>query len=109
MIIAATNITTEPEDQTVNSSSTVTFHCDAETDYRMENQLQIEWRKNGVRIDFRSTKRYRYNTADHSLTIIDASVEDSADYTCVANNSLDSDSLTSTLLVRGKKKVELWT
>ena len=52
--LGATVITNPPSDQTVNDSSTVTFHCEAVTDEEEEAHLEIYWLKDGQEIHYES-------------------------------------------------------
>ncbi|ELT99433.1 hypothetical protein CAPTEDRAFT_120325, partial [Capitella teleta] len=95
-----TTIHERPHDATVNASTDVIFKCNATTDELEDHNLKYEWRKNGRLIDFQREGRLSMNMNDHSLIITGAQVEDSAEYTCVAGNGLDNDSISATLKVK---------
>ena len=58
---AATMITKQPNDQTVNASSTVTFNCDATTDMEEMAHLEIKWLKDGEEINYESERTISLN------------------------------------------------
>ena len=58
---AATMITKQPNDQTVNASSTVTFDCDATTDLEEKAHLEIKWLKDGEEINYESERTISLN------------------------------------------------
>ena len=97
-----TFIDTAPQDQEVNATMDVVFECGATTDPLEAARLEIKWKRDGDEIDFKVQKRLRYNVNDHTLTIIGSEVTDSGEYTCVADNGLDSDEVTAQLTVKGK-------
>ena len=54
-------ITKQPNDQTVNASSTVTFNCDATTDMEEMAHLEIKWLKDGEEINYESERTISLN------------------------------------------------
>ncbi len=64
--------------------------------------LEITWLKDGVEIDLVREGRYDMDVVTKSLTIRGARVDDSSTYTCLADNGIDTDEVTASLVVRGK-------
>ena len=96
-----TVITRGPEDRSVNATQDVILHCDATTDNAEVSKLRIEWLRNGNKIDYETEGRLSMNMQDHSLKITGAQVMDTAEYTCIASNGLDSVSQKAKLTVKG--------
>ena len=90
------------KDKEVNATAKVEFSCQATTDPAEQSKLRIEWKRNGQTIDYEQEGRISKNMADNSLTISQAMVSDTAAYTCVASNGLDSDEFTVQLTVKGE-------
>ena len=88
----------------MDARTDVVFKCNATTDYLEKDYLKYQWQKNGKVIDFEREGRLSMNVNEHTLIISQAQVSDSARYTCVADNGLDSDSITAELKVRGKTR-----
>ena len=89
-----------PRSQTVNVGDEVVLRCAAETDEH--ETLTVEWRRDGVPINFQTSTHVRLNASDNSLVIRTAAVVDTAQYTCHASNGLDEvESPPATLTVRG--------
>jgi receptor-type tyrosine-protein phosphatase zeta len=95
-----TIILVPPETQTVNASEDIILRCDAETDPAEKSKLKIEWHRNGFPIDFTNEGRVSMNMMDNSLKITGCQVRDTAEYTCIASNGLDSTEVTAKLTVR---------
>ena len=102
MIITAapTRITAGPVSQTVNVSDEVSLQCAAVTD--QYETLTVEWLRDGVPVNFRTSTYLRLDDHDNSLIIASAAVLDTAQYTCRAGNGLDEvESPPAQLTVRG--------
>lgn len=97
-----TIMNTVAEDKTVNASQNAEFPCEAVTDEQEKHNLKYTWRKDGRIIDFQREGRLSMNVITHALIITGAQVEDSAEYTCTADNGLDSAEVKATLVVKGK-------
>ena len=91
-----------PEDQVAIANTDVVFECQAFTDPREVAHLTIRWKRNGQLINFENESRFLYSDADNTLTIIQCEVNDSGNYTCVADNGLDSYKATAMLIVNSK-------
>ena len=102
MISGRTEIITAPISQVVNTSTTVIFHCEAITDLTELKNLEYKWKFNKFDVLELGDTRISQNTREHSLQIMGATVRDTGDYTCVAQNSIDSDEATARLVVQGK-------
>jgi len=101
-IPAPTVIIESPQNVLLNKSSNATLRCGVETDSAERSNLRVEWRKNDVTIDFAKDTRVSLNAHDFSLFIRHSRVDDTASYTCHANNGLDSaDSNPAKLTVQG--------
>jgi len=97
---APTRIVEGPVSQTVNVGDAVVLSCSAVTD--QYETLTLEWRRDGVPVDFSRSTHVGLDDDDHSLIIDSAVVIDTAQYTCHAGNGLDQvDSPPATLTVRG--------
>ena len=89
-----------PRSHTVDVGDEVVLNCEAVTD--PYETLTVEWRQDGIPIDFQTTSHLRFNEQNNSLIILTAAVTDTADYTCHASNGLDEvESPPATLTVRG--------
>lgn len=93
-----TVITKSPQDQTVNVTDDVTLQCDVTTDAAEMEQLKVFWKKNEDRIDFARDDRLQLDPVDHSLIIRSAEIDDTAVYTCHADNGLDAASSEAAIL-----------
>ena len=97
-----TFIYNRPQDQEVNATIDVVLECGALTDARESAQLSIMWKRNGDRIDFETEPRFLHDATDDTLTIIASEVGDSGNYSCLAENGVDSDEVIIVLTVNGK-------
>ena len=77
------------------------FTCTATTDPEEVQNLEIRWKKDGDFIDYRVAQRMFKNIMDNSLSISGTIAQDTAKYTCVAVNGLDSDEASAQLVVQG--------
>ena len=68
-----------PQPYEVEAGDTATFRCNAVADTDL--RLEINWLKDGRRIDFDSEPRF-IQTNDNSLTITKTTELDSGSYTC---------------------------
>ena len=68
-----------PQPYEVEAGDTATFRCNAVADTDL--RLEINWLKDGRRIDFDSQPRF-IQTNDNSLTITKTTELDSGSYTC---------------------------
>ena len=90
-----------PASRTVNVGEEVVLRCDAATD--PYETLAVEWRVDGIPVNFQTSSHLHLNDEDNSLVISAAAVTDTAQYTCHAGNGLDQvDSQPATLTVRGR-------
>jgi len=97
---APTRIFEGPTSQTVNAGDEVVLRCGAVTD--PSEPLTVEWRHDGVPVNFETSSHLHFDEESHSLVIKSAAVTDTAAYTCHAGNGLDEvESPTATLTVRG--------
>jgi len=97
---APTRIFEGPTSQTVNVGDEVVLRCGAVTD--PSEPLTVEWRHDGVPVNFETSSHLHFDEESHSLVIKSAAVTDTAAYTCHAGNGLDEvESPTATLTVRG--------
>ena len=95
-----TRIVDGPVSQTVNVNDKVTLPCGADAD--PFEPLTVEWRRDGVPINFQSSSHLRFDEHNNSLIIVKAAVTDTASYTCHASNGLDEvQSSPATVTVRG--------
>jgi len=92
-----THITQGPQPYEVEAGDTATFRCNAVADTDLD--LQINWLKDGRRIDFDTEPRF-IQTNDNSLTITKTTELDSGSYTCQALTELDEDRETASLIVQ---------
>ncbi|KAK7474746.1 hypothetical protein BaRGS_00034039 [Batillaria attramentaria] len=92
-----TQIVSEPMSARISYGDEAVFRCGAETDHLEEHKLTYKWLKDGKEVD-KSDSRVTVDGGE--LTIIDTNSQDTGDYTCVANNTLDADSKTATLEVK---------
>jgi len=92
-----TRITQGPQPYEVEAGDTATFRCNAVADTDL--RLEINWLKDGRRIDFDSEPRF-IQTNDNSLTITKTTELDSGSYTCQALTELDEDRQTASLIVQ---------
>jgi len=84
----------------VNVGDEVVLQCAAETD--PYETLTVEWRRDGIAIDFQRSSHLLFDVENKSLTIRSAAVVDTAEYTCHAGNGLDEvQSAPATVTVRG--------
>ncbi|XP_071114817.1 neuroglian-like [Haliotis cracherodii] len=90
-----TRITSVPLDLELIHGNEATFWCGASTDLR--TTLRYKWLRNGVEIDDADS---RVNIEEGSLTILNISSKDTANYTCVAHNGIDNDTATAKLQVQ---------
>ena len=111
-IIVAPTITTPPLDQIVNSSSNVSFTCNANSKPR----ATIQWKKNGNAISNTTTIIISSTTMGNCtltdppnqceissiLEIFDTQLSDSGVYTCNASNNAGYVEKNDTLTVVGK-------
>ena len=86
----------------VDTNTDVALECEATTDHLETAHLTITWRRNGEEINFDSEPRFHINVNANTLMIVASEVEDSGEYTCVAENGVDSDDATAVLTVEGK-------
>jgi|SRR6218665_2026771 len=104
-----TVITKSPQDQTVNVTDDVTLQCDVTTDAAEMEYLEVFWKKNEDRIEFTRDDRLQLDPVDHSLIIRTAEIDDTAVYTCHANNGLDTASSKAAILtVKGPSLPSSW-
>ena len=92
-----TQITQGPQPYEVEAGDTATFRCNAVADIGLE--LEINWLKDGRRIDFEVQPRF-IRTNDNSLTITKSTELDSGSYTCEATTVLDKDLASASLIVQ---------
>ena len=78
------------------------FTCTATTAPEEVANLRIEWKKDGQIIDYNLAQRVFKNNMDNSLTISGTINLDTAKYSCMATNGLDSDESSAQLIVQGK-------
>ena len=104
----APNVTAISPNQTVTSPAPVSFNCSVES-YPPSN---ITWLRNGIKIAIRELIRIGKATIkvieigitilESILTLLNTTAEDSGTYTCVAENSEGSASMTTELQVWGE-------
>ena len=97
-----TVITVAPLDQVVDAGTDAVLECEATTDPMEAAHLTITWRRDGEEIHYEREPRISCDIMDNSLTIVACEEGDSGQYTCVADNGLDSDEFTAVLSVTGK-------
>jgi len=91
-----------PVNQVTKAGSSVLFNCGVETDPYETDALHVQWKRNGVVLDYgNEDQRIKFNRDDKSLSISDVSVADSSTYTCHADNGLDQTQVSATLLIKG--------
>ncbi|RUS76729.1 hypothetical protein EGW08_015509, partial [Elysia chlorotica] len=93
-----TRIFSKPDPRNVTFTSDATFTCGAKTDPLESENLGYKWLKDGQPL----LPSSRIVIEEGKLTIKDTSSKDSANYTCVADNGLDSDSASAMLRVKAK-------
>lgn len=124
-----TTIVRQPLSQTVNISMTVTLVCLASTDHRERSTMVMSWFKDGQTVSRNRDFRFRVSGEGKTdsdmmetlaksvqsmggvgdfvfgdvstLTIRDAHIHDTGNYTCRANNQIDSASASAILVVKG--------
>lgn len=94
-----TKIENAPENQTIKFGKTTPFRCQANTDPAEQQNLQYTWLKDGEPVDFTNNPRIKQRGSD--IIIENSTSEDTGNYTCVANNGLDSDTASAKLNVIG--------
>ncbi|KAK3734449.1 hypothetical protein RRG08_029124 [Elysia crispata] len=93
-----TQILSKPDEKNVTFSNDATFKCGAKTDPLESENLRYKWLKDGEPIQPNS----HIIVERGKLIIKDTTSKDSANYTCVADNGLDSDSASAMLRVKAK-------
>lgn len=96
-----TKIQMVPLDVMVFEGTEAKFTCTASTDPMEVGNLEIQWKKDGQLIDYRLAQRMFKNFMDNSLTISGTITLDTAKYSCVASNGLDTDEADAQLIVQG--------
>ena len=80
----------------------VSYHCTAGTESLLDGVPVIEWRKDDKKINYGKNIRFRKDSVANTLTIRNASTEDTGLYTCVAKLGNDRDVASAQLIVEGK-------
>ncbi|KAL5014246.1 hypothetical protein ScPMuIL_008516 [Solemya velum] len=93
-----TSIVISPRDLELIAGTNATFTCSAATD--PEEVASISWLRNGQPIPW--IYGHFQQNQDGSLSINDTVYSDSATYTCVANNGLDSAIASAILIVKDR-------
>ena len=89
-------------DVVANVSDDLRLPCEVRTDPAEEQNLVVEWRRDGVVVDPSRDDRLTVDS-DFSLHIAGALVADTAGYTCHADNGLDrATSEPTNVLIRGE-------
>lgn len=84
----------------------VQFRCSAITDPDERVNLFTTWLKDGQKIDLSDPNIEQ--RPEGTLIIKKASSKDTANYTCVVSNGLDSDNSTASLVVKGQHSQDLF-
>ena len=85
----------------ISAPDDITVTCSATTDPSEAHNLRIQWRRNGDVINPAPGSRYIINDDTGQLTIRQSRVNDTATYTCRADNGVDFDTWEIPVTVRG--------
>ena len=102
-----TTIQMAPQDVMVYEGTEAKFTCTASTDPEEVDNLVIQWKKDDSLIDYRAAQRMFKNSMDNSLTVSGTNTLDTAKYTCMATNGLDSEEADAQLIVQGMSEIFL--
>ena len=94
-------IVTPPLDLMIPSGMEAKLTCTGTTDPDEVNNLQILWMKDNQTINYELAQRVFQNAIDNSLTISGTMYLDTAKYTCIATNGLDSSNASAQLMIQG--------
>ena len=102
LCLGKTLIVTPPLDLMLPEGTEAKFTCSGTTDPEEVQNLQIVWKKDNQTINYALAQRVFQNAIDNSLTISGTIYLDTAKYTCVASNGLDTSEASAQLVVQGK-------
>jgi len=92
---------TPPLDLMIPEGREAKLTCTGTTDPEEVQNLVIQWAKDGQIINYALAQRVYQNAIDNSLTISGTVYLDTAKYTCIATNGLDSSNASSQLIIQG--------
>jgi len=95
-----TQIVTPPLDMMIEEGMEAKFTCTGTTDPDEVENLKITWKKDGKPIDYDTAQRVSAIEIDNSLTVSGPTYLDTAKYTCVVSNGLDSSEASAMLIVQ---------
>jgi hypothetical protein len=110
-------IVDRPRSQTISAPGDVVLKCRATTDQSEASNLRIEWRRDGdvirnitaggdiAELGVVTDPRIVISDGGRQLRISQSQVTDTGRYTCHANNSIDSDTVTVQLTIRGSRSL----
>ena len=87
--------------QVISAPDDITLTCRATTDPSEAENLRIQWRRNGDVINPPPRSRITVSNDGSQLTIRRSRVNDTAMYTCRAENGVDFDTVEIPVTVRG--------
>jgi len=90
-----------PPAQVISAPDDITLACQATTDPSEVDNLRVQWRRNGDVINPPARSRYVISDDGSRLTIRQSRVNDTATYTCRAENGVDFDTVEIPVTVRG--------
>ena len=96
-----TVIVDPPAPQVISAPDDIVVTCRAETAPSEAHNLRMQWRRNGDVLNPPPRSRYVISDDGSQLTIRQSRVNDTATYTCRAENGVDFDSVEIPVTVRG--------
>jgi len=100
-LVERTVIVDRPPAQVISAPDDITVMCQATTDASEAENLRIQWRRNGDVINPPPRSRIVISDDGSQLTIRQSRVNDTATYTCRAENGVDFDTVEIPVTVRG--------
>lgn len=98
-VVTTTTIENGPLDMSAQVKGTVSMNCSVLYDPNFK--LQVQWKKDNVKINIDGTRFTQGSTPNYVLTIRDLTFADTGTYTCVAWTTTSTASVSGTLTVTG--------
>ncbi|XP_067683005.1 neuroglian-like isoform X2 [Haliotis asinina] len=92
-----TRIVHGPKDVSVRTGQNAVMQCEAVTDPAEASNLRYVWKKDNITLDFTNPQLKRQNGR---LAMAKVALADTAVYTCIATNGIDSDMASARMLVQ---------